>query len=171
MTDSTAASRLYSEALLLPCKFQQTPLKQQRSMGRLRAKRDYEDLRNARISENKARLESLGLRKTVSELRSFTSSPVSVKRKERKVDFTSLRRSGRLKGKAPECTSDHISLRRSHRLRGCFLGSPNGFPVDLLNHFTFQPSVDLFSPQALCVMFDCQWRTKGRGLLMHLGLG
>ncbi|KAK2978715.1 hypothetical protein RJ640_004238 [Escallonia rubra] len=97
-------------------------------MGRLRAKSDYEDLRNARISENKvpifslsisrsvnARLESLGLRKTISELRSFTSSPVSVKRKERKVDFTSLRRSGRLKGKAPECTSDHISLRRSHR--------------------------------------------------------
>lgn len=74
-------------------------------MGRLRAKTDYENLRNARILENKARLASLGLQKTLLELRPITSSTKSGKthvRKFSKVDYSStpLRRSSRLKGKS-----------------------------------------------------------------------
>ncbi|KAI5660304.1 hypothetical protein M9H77_29097 [Catharanthus roseus] len=74
-------------------------------MGRLRAKTDYESLRNERILENKARLASLGLQKTISELRSITSSAKSTKnhaRKYTKVYYSStpLRRSNRLKGKS-----------------------------------------------------------------------
>ncbi|KAL3818498.1 hypothetical protein ACJIZ3_004403 [Penstemon smallii] len=75
-------------------------------MGRLKAKSDYEELRKARISENQARLASLGLQKTISELRSLTSSPKSDKthvRKYCKADYSStpLRRSSRLIGKPP----------------------------------------------------------------------
>ncbi|PIN08552.1 hypothetical protein CDL12_18870 [Handroanthus impetiginosus] len=75
-------------------------------MGRLKAKSDYEELRKARIFENQARLASLGLHKTISELRSVTSSPKSDKthvRKHSKVDYSStpLRRSARLRGKSP----------------------------------------------------------------------
>ena len=99
-------------------------------MGRLGTS-DYEDLRNARILENQARMASLGLHKTASELRSIASSvkPTNL-RKHSKKDYTlkPLRRSDRLKH------SDHrlkhsstatankrpnrVSLRRSHRLRG-----------------------------------------------------
>ncbi|KAM7479621.1 hypothetical protein LguiA_027834 [Lonicera macranthoides] len=88
-------------------------------MGRLNAKSDYEDLRNARILENKARLATLGLQKTLSELRSITSPAKSV-RKYQKVDYslTPLRRSNRLKRTSPDFKSEHISFRRSHRLRG-----------------------------------------------------
>ncbi|KAL0429660.1 UNVERIFIED_CONTAM: Chaperone protein dnaJ A6, chloroplastic, partial [Sesamum radiatum] len=75
-------------------------------MGRFRAKSDYEELRKARISENQARLASLGLQKTIQELRSLNSSPKSDKthvRKYSKVDYSStpLRRSARLRGKSP----------------------------------------------------------------------
>ncbi|KAK6127845.1 hypothetical protein DH2020_013517 [Rehmannia glutinosa] len=75
-------------------------------MGRLKSKSDYEELRNARISENQARLASLGLQKTISELRALASSPKSDKthvRKYCKVDYSStpLRRSARLSGKSP----------------------------------------------------------------------
>ncbi|XP_073048457.1 uncharacterized protein [Primulina eburnea] len=75
-------------------------------MGRLRAKSDYEEIRNARISENQARLASLGLQKTISELRSLSSSAKSERtlvRKYCKVDYrsTPLRRSARLSGKSP----------------------------------------------------------------------
>ncbi|XP_050258065.1 uncharacterized protein LOC126703180 isoform X1 [Quercus robur] len=99
-------------------------------MGRLGTS-DYEDLRNARILENQARMASLGLHKTASELRSIASSvkPTNL-RKHSKKDYTltPLRRSVRLKH------SDHrlkhsstattnkrpnrVSLRRSYRLRG-----------------------------------------------------
>nr|POE91059.1 hypothetical protein CFP56_46356 [Quercus suber] len=99
-------------------------------MGRLGTS-DYEDLRNARILENQARMASLGLHKTASELRSIASSvkPTNL-RKHSKKDYTltPLRRSDRLKH------SDHrlkhsstatankrpnrVSLRRSDRLRG-----------------------------------------------------
>ncbi|KAI3463548.1 hypothetical protein Pfo_020211 [Paulownia fortunei] len=77
-----------------------------KTMGRLKAKSDYEELRKARIFENQARLASLGLQKTISELRSLTSSPKSDKthvRKHCKVDYSStpLRRSARLRGKSP----------------------------------------------------------------------
>ncbi|KAL8474446.1 hypothetical protein ACS0TY_031059 [Phlomoides rotata] len=74
-------------------------------MGRIKACSDYEELRNARILENQARLASLGLQKTLSELRSLTSSPKSEKTHfKRKVDYsaTTLRRSGRLRGKPPQ---------------------------------------------------------------------
>ncbi|CAI9113714.1 OLC1v1014367C1 [Oldenlandia corymbosa var. corymbosa] len=69
-------------------------------MGKLRAKTDYEKLRNARILENQARLACLGVQKTISELRSITSSAKTTKRKCQKVDYSSapLRRSSRLKG-------------------------------------------------------------------------
>lgn len=65
----------------------------------------------------KARLASLGVQKTVSELRAITSSSKSTKRKCKKFDHSStpLRRSNRLKEKV-----DHSSthLRRSNRLNG-----------------------------------------------------
>ncbi|CAA0811266.1 Unknown protein [Striga hermonthica] len=75
-------------------------------MGRIKSISNYEDLRKARISENQARLASLGLAKTISELRALTSSPKSDEshvRKHRKVDHSStpLRRSARLGGKTP----------------------------------------------------------------------
>lgn len=97
-------------------------------MGRLGTS-DYEDLRNARILENKARMASLGLHKTVSELRSITSSgkpakPTTDIRKYCKKDYTimPLRRSGRLKQTTStphvRVRPNRISLRRSDRLRG-----------------------------------------------------
>ncbi|PPR99395.1 hypothetical protein GOBAR_AA21270 [Gossypium barbadense] len=70
-------------------------------MGKLRAKSDYESLRNARIVENQARLASLGVHKTISDLRSIVSSakpkgtPLSSS-----LASNSLRRSNRLRGKA-----------------------------------------------------------------------
>ncbi|KAL2462822.1 Zinc-finger domain of monoamine-oxidase A repressor R1 [Forsythia ovata] len=75
-------------------------------MGKLRAKSDYEEIRNARLLENQERLASLGLQKTISELRSITASPKSDRthvRKYKKVDNGSapLRRSPRLIGKSP----------------------------------------------------------------------
>lgn len=82
-------------------------------MGRLGVKTDYEELRKAQILENQARLASLGLQKTVAELRSISSKPKSEKRKHNKVDYfsTPLRRSNRLKGNSSE-----LALRRSDRL-------------------------------------------------------
>ncbi|XP_062118110.1 uncharacterized protein LOC133831731 isoform X1 [Humulus lupulus] len=87
-------------------------------MGRFSAKTDYEDLRNVRILENKARLKTLGLQKTISELRSIVSSAKpSRKPWTRKVyDLSSLRRSGRLKRTSSEVTPIRFSLRRSSRL-------------------------------------------------------
>ncbi|XP_060206572.1 uncharacterized protein LOC132634321 isoform X3 [Lycium barbarum] len=82
-------------------------------MGRLGVKTDYEELRKAQILENQARLASLGLQKTVAELRTIISKPQSEKRKHNKVDYSStpLRRSNRLKGNSSE-----LALRRSDRL-------------------------------------------------------
>ncbi|KAK9925720.1 hypothetical protein M0R45_022989 [Rubus argutus] len=95
-------------------------------MGRLLpTKSDYEDRRNARILQNQARLNSLGVHKTLSELHSIASSAkpskVHVRKHCNKVyDLTSLRRSDRLKGitttQAPT-TPNHISFRTSS-LRG-----------------------------------------------------
>ncbi|XP_059454647.1 uncharacterized protein LOC132184880 isoform X2 [Corylus avellana] len=97
-------------------------------MGRLRTKSDYEDLRSARILENQARLASLGLQKTVSELRSIASSAKPAKahvREYNKKDYkiTPLRRSDRLKQTTAtaadaDVTPKQISRRRSARLRG-----------------------------------------------------
>ncbi|KAI3758608.1 hypothetical protein L6452_06175 [Arctium lappa] len=84
-------------------------------MGRFRAKSDYESIRNARISENQARLASLGLQKAISELRLITTPSKSPKRKYIKADCTTLplRRSNRLKRINPNSSDDSISIRRS----------------------------------------------------------
>ncbi|XP_024018359.1 cell division cycle-associated 7-like protein [Morus notabilis] len=93
-------------------------------MGRLRAKSDYEDLRNARILENQNRLKTLGLQKTISDLRSVVSSSsppkTQVRNYTKKVYETgSLRRSNRLKQiSSLTITPKRTSLRRSSRLRG-----------------------------------------------------
>ncbi|CAI9282131.1 unnamed protein product [Lactuca saligna] len=92
-------------------------------MGRFPAKSDYEDMRNARISENQARLASLGLQKTISELRLITTPAKSPKRKWQKVDYSSvpLRRSNRLKQVNPNSSDASISVGRSLR----FLADPD----------------------------------------------
>ncbi|XP_022137070.1 cell division cycle-associated 7-like protein [Momordica charantia] len=104
------------------------------AMGRLRAKCDYEDIRNARILENQERLASLGLKKTVSELRSILSSAKSPKIQPSKCRQAisrislPLRRSDRLKRITPETTPlrCQISYRRSDRLKGkLMLDNPN----------------------------------------------
>ncbi|GLU18373.1 hypothetical protein SLE2022_346790 [Rubroshorea leprosula] len=91
-------------------------------MGRLRAKSDYEDLRKARILENQARLASLGLHKTLSDLRSLASVAKSQKTPVRKYEkkaygITPLRRSDRLKRVTAYSIPTNNSLRRSNRLR------------------------------------------------------
>ncbi|XP_072973680.1 uncharacterized protein [Typha angustifolia] len=95
-------------------------------MGRLSAKYDYERLRNARISENKARMESLGIHRSADELSLILSSTQSAdgssstlkrNKKVRNLEDTPLRRSDRLKGlfQDPDASS-HV--RRSDRLKG-----------------------------------------------------
>ncbi|KAI3499700.1 hypothetical protein L1887_35505 [Cichorium endivia] len=81
-----------------------------KEMGRFPAKSDYEDMRNARISENQARLASLGLQKTLSELRLITTPAKSPKRKWAKVDYSSvpLRRSNRLKQVNPNSSDGSV---------------------------------------------------------------
>ncbi|XP_038984895.1 uncharacterized protein LOC103695830 isoform X2 [Phoenix dactylifera] len=75
-------------------------------MGRLRAKGDYESLRHARILENKARLESLGLNRSARELQTIISQSIKGStalkrtRKAQNLEATPLRRSDRLKGKS-----------------------------------------------------------------------
>ncbi|KAH6761525.1 hypothetical protein C2S52_018958 [Perilla frutescens var. hirtella] len=84
-------------------------------MGTFKTKSDYEELRNARIVENQARLATLGLQKTLSELRSLNSLPKSDKahiRKYCKVDYSAapLRRSARLVGEPPSSEDGKLSL-------------------------------------------------------------
>ncbi|GLT72401.1 hypothetical protein SLA2020_443390 [Shorea laevis] len=91
-------------------------------MGRLRAKSDYEDLRKARILENQARLASLGLHKTLSDVRSLAPVAKSQKTPVRKYDkkaygITPLRRSDRLKRMTADSIPTNNSLRHSNRLR------------------------------------------------------
>ncbi|GMN69537.1 hypothetical protein TIFTF001_038586 [Ficus carica] len=92
-------------------------------MGRLQAKSDYESVRKARILENQNRLKTLGLQKTVSELRSIVSSSNSPKTHVRSnikkaYEIGSLRRSNRLKQISPEkITPKRTSLRLSSRFR------------------------------------------------------
>ncbi|CAL0323926.1 unnamed protein product [Lupinus luteus] len=78
-------------------------------MLRMRETCEYEATRNARLLENKARLESLGILKTVSEIR----KPLTPKRQyhKRLYALTPLRRSHRL-----NATTDHLQPRRSLRL-------------------------------------------------------
>ncbi|XWS48227.1 hypothetical protein CRYUN_Cryun13aG0056000 [Craigia yunnanensis] len=91
-------------------------------MGKLRAKSDYESLRNARILENQARLASLGVHNTISELRSIVSSAKPEKIQLRKLqkkeyEITLLRRSNRFKQISTASTPTGNFLRRSNRLR------------------------------------------------------
>ncbi|MCL7022404.1 hypothetical protein MKW94_016880 [Papaver nudicaule] len=91
--------------------------------GNLNSETKYESLRLARISENKARLASLGLDKSITELRTISSpktSPNKRKWSKKVYDYSSLRRSNRL-----------ISLsesvpRRSTRLNGTQISSLQG---------------------------------------------
>ncbi|XP_020580552.1 uncharacterized protein LOC110024748 [Phalaenopsis equestris] len=76
-------------------------------MGYPGAECEYESLRKARISENKARMASLKLNRCADELRSAVSSPKSsktstkspAKEKVKGLGSGSLRRSDRLRGK------------------------------------------------------------------------
>ncbi|GFP89445.1 cell division cycle-associated protein 7 [Phtheirospermum japonicum] len=75
-------------------------------MGRLKSKSDYEESEKCGNGNKQARLASLGLQKTISELRALTSSPKPDKahvKKHCKVDYSStpLRRSARLIGVSP----------------------------------------------------------------------
>ncbi|GMQ11587.1 hypothetical protein CsSME_00054166 [Camellia sinensis var. sinensis] len=95
--------------------------KAQKCSNHHETKSDYESIRTARILENQARLASLGLHKTISDLR--LASPVNTYvKKYQKVDYecTPRRCSARLKGTtADSITSDqYIPLQRSNRLRG-----------------------------------------------------
>ncbi|XP_027359267.1 cell division cycle-associated protein 7-like [Abrus precatorius] len=84
-------------------------------MGRVRekAKCDYEALRKARMLENKARLESLGVNKTISQLQ----KPKKTRPYNKRVyGLTPLRRSQRINTATVTVTvTDHL-LRGSHHL-------------------------------------------------------
>ncbi|PWA47215.1 zinc-finger domain of monoamine-oxidase A repressor R1 [Artemisia annua] len=137
-------------------------------MGRFPAKIDYENIRNARISENQARLASLGLHKTISELRSITT-PVKTppKRKLVKVDWSSvpLRRSNRLKQIEPKPVGESVTTRRSLRY---FANSPaksaNG---DDSEEKEMRPANAPFVDERLCrspgVPTERRCMSKGRG--------
>ncbi|XP_068664045.1 uncharacterized protein [Aristolochia californica] len=86
-------------------------------MGGLRAEIDYEAQRRARISENQARLVSLGIDKRVKDFKAVISSAKAtktpVRRWQKVVDVSSdLRRSGRLKGNAPQLEKKFGGLNR-----------------------------------------------------------
>ncbi|CAK8534284.1 unnamed protein product [Lathyrus sativus] len=87
------------------------------------SKSDYEALRNARMSENKARLESLGILNSVSKLREI-STPTKKERScvKRVYGLAPLRRSQRIKGAADGTTvaADNLPARRSYRLKSSF---------------------------------------------------
>ncbi|CAN6322850.1 unnamed protein product [Urochloa humidicola] len=94
-------------------------------MGRLSAKSDYESLRDARISENMARMEMLGLRRYAGELSDIASASSRLEAgsatprktpKPRVRSMTPLRRSGRLAAATPSGSAS--SHRRSARLNG-----------------------------------------------------
>ncbi|CAL4918677.1 unnamed protein product [Urochloa decumbens] len=94
-------------------------------MGRLSAKSDYESLRDARISENMARMEMLGLRRcagelsdiaSASSLRATGSATPRKTPRPRVKSMIPLRRSGRLAVATP--TGSASSHRRSARLNG-----------------------------------------------------
>ncbi|ONK65317.1 uncharacterized protein A4U43_C07F35880 [Asparagus officinalis] len=81
-------------------------------MGRLRAKQDYESLRNAQIARNKAILESHGLSQNAREIPAIVSSSKSISRVKRPTSGlgSPIRRSGRLGGKS----SDPLEDMRDH---------------------------------------------------------
>ncbi|WVZ60254.1 hypothetical protein U9M48_010301 [Paspalum notatum var. saurae] len=90
-------------------------------MGKLGSKSEYESLRDARISENMARMEMLGLRRCAGELTDIASasSRRAAPRKTprpRVTSMTPLRRSGRLVAATPAGSAS--THRRSARLNG-----------------------------------------------------
>ncbi|XP_030472974.1 uncharacterized protein LOC115690679 [Syzygium oleosum] len=92
-------------------------------MGRSPAPRDYEGLRNARILENQARLASLGLQKTIHELRSLSSPAKPVRAQRKKVySVGALRRSERLRGKPAVRSAASVPARWPGRSNGKFAG-------------------------------------------------
>ncbi|KAK4280667.1 hypothetical protein QN277_012262 [Acacia crassicarpa] len=100
------------------------------------AKSDYETLRNARVLENQARLASLGLHKTISQLREATASakPKSKRSCHKKVyGITALRRSQRINTTDLNGNGSHLPLRRSQRFRGSKIdpSSPKQVKVDV----------------------------------------
>ncbi|KAL6637711.1 hypothetical protein ACP70R_025283 [Stipagrostis hirtigluma subsp. patula] len=95
-------------------------------MGRLADKSDYESLRDARISENMARMEMLGLRRCAGELSDIASASCrraagsATPRKTprpRVTSMTPLRRSSRLAAATPP-TASASTRRCSARLNG-----------------------------------------------------
>ncbi|KAI3837232.1 hypothetical protein MKW92_013778 [Papaver armeniacum] len=93
-------------------------------MGNLNSESKYESLRLARISENMARLASLGLDKSITELRTLASpsktSPSKRKCCRKVYDYSSLRRSNRL------ISQSESVPRRSTRLNGNQISSLQG---------------------------------------------
>ncbi|KAI4347286.1 hypothetical protein L6164_008108 [Bauhinia variegata] len=95
-------------------------------MGRIRGSKaysNYENLRQTRILENQARLASLGIQKTISELRESAASAKTTKPKrsyqKRVHGVTPLRRSKRIKGIDLYAHPKSLPPRRSQRLRSC----------------------------------------------------
>ncbi|KAL0397215.1 UNVERIFIED_CONTAM: Chaperone protein DnaJ 1 [Sesamum calycinum] len=132
-------------------------------MGRFRAKSDYEELREARISENQARLASLGLLKTIQELRLLNSSPKSDKthvRKYSKVDCSStpLRRSARLRGKSPPPQGELAYFEDSD-------GSENGKKRGSGNGHLVRAQRDLRRRHISAEALARRCQSKGRGSL------
>ncbi|PKI76722.1 hypothetical protein CRG98_002890 [Punica granatum] len=106
------------------------------AIGRLNTTINYEDLRRARILENKARLASLGLQQTISDLRAIASpaksAATSVRKHTKEVySLASLRRSDRLKRLPAQGNTGDASnsLRRSARLKRVKNHLANPFPV------------------------------------------
>lgn len=96
------------------------------AMGKLGAKSDYESIRDARISENMARMEMLGLLRCAGELSDIASShraagSATPRRtpRPRVTSMTPLRRSGRLLAATPTRPTGSASTHRcSTRLNG-----------------------------------------------------
>ncbi|XP_004512768.1 uncharacterized protein [Cicer arietinum] len=94
---------------------------------REKSKCDYEALRNARMLQNKVRLESLGILNKVSKLREASIQTKKHRASVKRVyGLTPLRRSQRIKDVAATgttsaaVTDDNLLLRRSHRLKICY---------------------------------------------------
>ncbi|XP_071709875.1 uncharacterized protein [Rutidosis leptorrhynchoides] len=144
-------------------------------MGRFPAKIDYENIRNARISENQARLASLGLQKTISELRAFTTPVKSPRRKHVKGAYSSmpLRRSNRLQQINPNSSTDLISARRSLRLPpdSPILSLDDDFSEEKKNRPANAPYVDKRLCRSADVSSESRCMSKGRGSIYDPVLG
>ncbi|CAN6478168.1 unnamed protein product [Victoria cruziana] len=113
-------------------------------MGRLQARSHYEDVRNARVAENLAKLASLGLERSAEKLKE-SFSPVKSMKTPRKwikkaYDLVSVRRSSRLKDKSEADNGSVISKlgrRRSSRLNSklAAVPMPDSLEKSLSNSF------------------------------------